>query len=153
MKIRQGFVSNSSSSSFCIYGVEIKHKELFELAVRLGFEVEEKEPEVKTKEQKHLEQFLRGKDNKLAEEREKGEEESPEYKKYEPSDLINYINEQVIKVKCFTAYCGENYYIGREFKSIEDKETGKSFKKSIENELDELDVLELPKIIEEAWHD
>jgi len=151
MKIRQGFVSNSSSSSFCIYGVEIDHKELYELAIRLGFEVEKEEPEVKTKEQKHLEQFLRGKDNKLAEERDGVE--LYEYESYDPYDLIDYINEQVIKVKCFTAYCGENYYIGREFKSIEDKETGKSFKKSIENELDELDILELPKIIEEAWHD
>jgi predicted ATP-grasp superfamily ATP-dependent carboligase len=151
MKIRQGFVSNSSSSSFCIYGVEIDHKELYELAIRLGFEVEKEEPEVKTKEQKHLEQFLRGKDNKLAEERDGVE--LYEYESYDPYDLIDYINEQVIKVKCFTAYCGENYYIGREFKSIEDKETGKSFKKSIENELDELDVLELPKTIEEAWHD
>jgi len=151
MKIRQGFVSNSSSSSFCIYGVEIDHKELYELAIRLGFEVEKEEPEVKTKEQKHLEQFLRGKDDKLAEERDGVE--LYEYESYDPYDLIDYINEQVIKVKCFTAYCGENYYIGREFKSIEDKETGKSFKKSIENELDELDVLELPKTIEEAWHD
>jgi predicted ATP-grasp superfamily ATP-dependent carboligase len=151
MKIRQGFVSNSSSSSFCIYGVEIDHKELYELAIRLGFEVEKEEPEVKTKEQKHLEQFLRGKDDKLAEERDGVE--LYEYESYDPYDLIDYINEQVIKVKCFTAYCGENYYIGREFKLIEDKETGKSFKKSIENELDELDILELPKIIEEAWHD
>ncbi len=28
MKIRQGFVSNSSSSSFCMYGVELSHEDM-----------------------------------------------------------------------------------------------------------------------------
>jgi hypothetical protein len=38
MKIRQGFVSNSSSSSFCIYGVsEVSIEKIKEIAIKLGF--------------------------------------------------------------------------------------------------------------------
>jgi hypothetical protein len=33
MKIRNGFVSNSSSSSFCIYGAEFDYDEIIELCI------------------------------------------------------------------------------------------------------------------------
>jgi hypothetical protein len=126
MKIRQGFVSNSSTSSFCIYGVSLEYKDLFDLAVRLGFDTKKESP----------------KDRSL------------EYQNYERYDLMEYINKQeTIQVQCFSAYSGDYYYIGREFKSIGDKETGARFKKSVEDELDELDIDKSPKVIEEAWYD
>ncbi|HUS51013.1 MAG TPA: hypothetical protein VMZ91_12670 [Candidatus Paceibacterota bacterium] len=37
MKIRKGFVSNSSSSSFCIYGISIEQEEIAKKMVELGF--------------------------------------------------------------------------------------------------------------------
>jgi len=38
MKIRNGFVSNSSSSSFCIYGIKIKGREKEGRAEEIGLE-------------------------------------------------------------------------------------------------------------------
>jgi len=35
MKTRQGFVSNSSSTSFCIYGIELDESEQIDLSVKL----------------------------------------------------------------------------------------------------------------------
>lgn len=41
MKIRNGFVSNSSSSSFCIYGISIEEEDLKKLAEKLSVSVDE----------------------------------------------------------------------------------------------------------------
>jgi hypothetical protein len=41
MKIRTGFVSNSSSSSFCIYGINKSEKEIKEALLSKGFATEE----------------------------------------------------------------------------------------------------------------
>jgi hypothetical protein len=40
MKIRLGFVSNSSSSSFLIYGMELDEEELLELASKINPEID-----------------------------------------------------------------------------------------------------------------
>ena len=45
MKIRAGFVSNSSSSSFCIFGAEVEADDLIDAAKKLGFESEEEATE------------------------------------------------------------------------------------------------------------
>jgi len=45
MKIRNGFVSNSSSSSFCIYGVSINKKELIEKMEKINKEITEEDKE------------------------------------------------------------------------------------------------------------
>jgi hypothetical protein len=41
MKIRQGFVSNSSSSSFCIYGTELESDDLVNAAKTLNIKFDE----------------------------------------------------------------------------------------------------------------
>lgn len=43
MKIRKGFVSNSSSSSFCIYGVELDFEEMEEYMKNMGITMDEME--------------------------------------------------------------------------------------------------------------
>jgi hypothetical protein len=46
MKIRNGFVSNSSSSSFCIYGSEVDIDDIKIAAKTLGIEFDEDDPEI-----------------------------------------------------------------------------------------------------------
>lgn len=47
MKIRTGFVSNSSSSSFCIYGIETTPEDLINVAKEKGIDVSELETQYK----------------------------------------------------------------------------------------------------------
>lgn len=45
MKIRTGFVSNSSSSSFVVYGITMNSSEVLDLAKKLGYETAVSEDE------------------------------------------------------------------------------------------------------------
>ena len=95
MKIRQGFVSNSSSSSFCIYGCCIEENDIDAI------------------------------DEKL--------KEKNIYIVYGPYDSV---------------------YIGREFTSIKDDETGKQFKENVEKEIEEvLGEKRKCSTFEEGWYD
>lgn len=98
MKIRTGFVSNSSSSSFCIYGCEIDYEQ---------------------------------------------------YKKLEDDPLIRSLKH----IQRF-AMSDYGYFVGREFNSIEDNETGKEFKDSTERAIEALIGKDQEiDIIEQAWND
>lgn len=97
MKIRYGFVSNSSSTSFCIYGKLVSNNEFTE----------------------------------------------------EKKDKIE-------KIGLYTHYeqDGEGMYVGREFSTIKDNETGKEFKDSTLKLIQEIfpDIKEL-FCITEGWYD
>ncbi len=45
MKVRTGFVSNSSSSSFCIYGIELDFEEMEEYMNNMGITIDNMEEE------------------------------------------------------------------------------------------------------------
>jgi len=95
MKIRAGFVSNSSSVSFCIYGIWIDHpeEELMEVAEELG-------------------------------------------------------------LYCHRDQYGDGLYIGEEWSSIGDDETGKQFKEATQEKVNKLPVDDKKcSTHEEGWYD
>jgi hypothetical protein len=107
MKIRNGFVSNSSSSSFCIYGATIDYDDL-----RKAFEIEE------------------GSDDDSGDiyelsERLEGYGDKKKQKKL-PKGFEQHIPEG-----------SDSVYIGRSWDSVGDNETGKEFKKNVEEALKE----------------
>jgi len=99
MKIRNGFVSNSSSSSFCIYGTYIEFDDLMEKIKEMNF-LSEEEIETVEEDNWELESILSDK-----------------------TDL--------------SVYSGDgDVWIGKEWSSIGDDETGRQFKESVKSELE-----------------
>lgn len=90
-KIRMGFVSNSSSSSFCIYGTNIDNDDFEKLATGMGFTWDE--------------------------------EDEFDWYEFSESEFIGDLS--IINA-------GDEFYIGREWSSVGDNETGKQFKDSVE---------------------
>lgn len=97
MKIRQGFVSNSSSTSFCIYGAFMEDASDFNATVRQTVE------------------------------------ELGLYYHYGQFDGV---------------------YIGREWSSIGDDETGREFKESVQERIDDLPIEDKEcSTHEDGWYD
>lgn len=101
MKVRAGFVSNSSSSSFCIYGTSMEFDEVIE----------------KIKESNLIPQ----------EELDRLEEEDEWY------ELGEILEE---KLGLSTYQSDDNFWIGKEWSSIDDDETGRQFKENVKSKLE-----------------
>jgi len=139
MKTRQGFVSNSSTSSFCIYGAEV------DVGIVADFMnvIFEKDAEFNKK----------IKSSGFA-----GMQEA-----INDSSIFEYVHivEQYLSKEAgkgfsvhYISGCEDYCYIGRSYSSIADDETGGDFKKSVSETISKFFGKEIKvKHIEEAWND
>jgi hypothetical protein len=161
MKIRNGFVSNSSSSSFCIYGTHLED-DFADVLKKI------KKTDLKTYEN-GIDRIL--KDRKF---NWTAEHYAKEVKLLKKIDVTNEQEEEQINdflhtddiCELLTAWFGDNYevftpyegdsgiYIGRSWSRIKDKETGAEFKASIKNDLKNVLGSDAKcETHEEAWRD
>ena len=116
MKVRLGFVSNSSTSSFCIYGVSLDETEDAKFLAKFFVTdpLDEFLPDSQT-------------DSELPEEDRVGEVD------------MDALDEAAGKLK-LESYnpegCG--YYIGRSWSAVRDDQTGKQFKEEVRERLSKL---------------
>jgi len=113
MKIRTGFVSNSSSSSFAVYGIDMDFDEVTELAIKLGL----KEEEIKKSEEE--------------------DDDEEDYSGNEDDDyeLAQEVESHFLEQGLTTAVLGEgnnSIYVGLGFESMKDDETKADFMKRVE---------------------
>jgi len=134
MKIRTGFVSNSSSSSFCIFGICLDEEKIVE----------------KLKEKGHMPQDEESFYDWAYEAHFYGEP-TPEKIEKVKDHLFYKEGLEMHQIDDYTSYT----YIGAAWKNIKDDETGKGFQNRITNIL--RDLLDDPELkvstCEVAWRD
>ena len=135
MKIRQGFVSNSSSSSFCIYGISMDEWEMKEALIKKGIATED---ELADGLYEYLDDWSFKYDLK-----QKGLSEEEIDAKLAERPLSDFEYESIM---------GECHYLGIAWRNIKDDETGAEFKARIEAKMKEIfgDEVEC-STYEEAW--
>jgi hypothetical protein len=126
VKIRTGFVSNSSTSSFCIWGAEFKPSELLEGTIFKAV----------LEEMRQANEYLAG----LSDE-DVVDQAGPHAFDGHMGTLEVHGNSDL------------GYYIGRSFKKIGDAETGSQFKENVQMQLDHYGIPATAGQCEEAWSD
>lgn len=133
MKIRNGFVSNSSTSSFLIYGAYLESEDIVTAFKNNIDKIKEKSPD----------------DAAVA-----YYEESPEdYDDY--FEMLDSLSD-LMEDKDIDTWCvwDEDYYIGASLRRIKDDETMSQFKDRIGKKIKSIFDVTIPlDIHEEAWRD
>lgn len=140
MKVRQGFVSNSSTTSFCIYGICESTTKIKEALIEKGFATEEDLADGVSEYLDDWSYNKRKRDGELTEE--DVDKNEGRYFKAEDGYTLDYIDDD------------EYSYLGIPWKNIEEDETGAQFKTRIETKMKTLfgDDIECGTH-EEAWRD
>lgn len=127
MKYRYGFVSNSSSCSFCIYGLNLDTNIVVNFLKSKGIEIDDDEnlDDVCEKMNEYL--YIHGK----------------EY----------HLNGNLISATIHYPDYYEGINIGRDLTEIHDDETGLQFKESVRAVCLAIDESSNPRLMTEAWHD
>jgi hypothetical protein len=125
MKIRNGFVSNSSSSSFLIYGTTIDTDDVKQILKNNNIEVEKYEdPNVDKEEIDEEDDF-----------EDDFEEEEDFYENFEALGKLLGKDDLTCEGVCDDQ---ENIYIGASWSSVKDDETGLQFKTRVEKAIEKL---------------
>jgi len=134
MKIRNGFVSNSSSSSFCIYGIAINKSLITE------------QEEIKNLIKQNL-----------------STEELEDFENFDFCDMEEFLEGPLNEFNLsgpYGPYDWNTTYIGRSWQGIKGKETADEFKENVQTGIKEFFEKYLPGIEpdkcqthQEAWHD
>jgi hypothetical protein len=125
MKIRDGFVSNSSSSSFCIWGAYIEDPEDVYAILRKKFK------------ENFQDKDMRALRKKLCEEH-PGDDKDTQYSiawdEVEFSELMDEIG-------VFWSSNDDGWWVGQEWCDIGDDETGRQFKERVDAQLQKYGLL------------
>ena len=136
MKTRQGFVSNSSSSSFCIYGAEFD-----DIQNQAGGHI------VESMKKDYIAEELKGN----AEEFDEDDFDSYLYDNF--SDVI-YTELEKVGLEYHRPYCGDTAYVGRSLTECKDDQTMGDFKRETAELIKKtLGVTPNLSYQEAAWHD